>query len=123
MSSWRVPIDPVHPYVTLDWDVRYDTRHSTLKWRSMVAFLTGAGIHEVMTRHSAGGNTHVIIKWTYDLTFWERLVIRSILQDDPYRISADIRRYYRGLPVERLFGIKATPGVLRKAGPWTRETF
>lgn len=113
----------MHPYVTLDWDIPYADRHSTIKWRTMVAFLKGAGIHEVMTRHSATGNTHVMVKWTRDLTFWERLTMRSILQDDPYRISADIRRYYLGQPVERLFLIKVVQGVIRRAGPWVKETF
>ncbi|MEM1703831.1 MAG: hypothetical protein QW745_08050 [Thermoplasmata archaeon] len=105
--------------VTLDYDVKFEDFPKTFLFALVSRYCEGK---ECYVRRSANGRTHVKIMEDVE-DFYKRITIRSLLFDDPARISNDIRRHAMGKPTDRLFDIKGYDGVVKHAGEWIPLSF
>lgn len=72
-------------------------------------------------RPSSSGNVHIRLKMAADVCLLDALCIRAYLDDDPQRITADLRRYFHTRnegKTGRCFDEKYYEGRLHVAGKW-----
>jgi len=77
-------------------------------------------VKEVYYRCSANNHSKLLVILKEKVDFLSQLIIRSLLNDDPYRIRADLKRYSVGGEVNRLWDFKVEDGKVKKAGQWIK---
>ena len=119
--KFRDPRESPNDVITLDLDYPITKFESSMYKALLEAFAESyPGVESIYIRKSSSGNIHVSIHLKHPVSFWDRVVIRAWLHDDPSRIVNDIKRFTKGEPIERLFSTKGTDGVFRHAGEWKK---
>ncbi|WHA35270.1 hypothetical protein SPV3_ORF40 [Sulfolobus polyhedral virus 3] len=108
--------------VTIDLDGNECEKFIQSKnYETIIKFATKNEIvKEVYYRCSANNHVHVKVVLKEKVDFLSQLIIRSLLNDDPYRIRADLKRYSVGGEVNRLWDFKIEDGKVKKAGQWIK---
>lgn len=91
--------------ITLDWDIDFSTIKNSITYKRFKGFCKGNAL-ECYVRRSSTGNTHAIIHLRYHIDFWTRILIRTYLRDDPFRIVNDLNRVVQGEHTDVLFDTK-----------------
>ena len=79
------------------------------------------GLRDIYIRKSSRGHVHLRFDFNSKMSFPDHFVFRSLMHDDPWRLSIDLRRYWtqgeRG--INRLFDTKIKDDDTFQSGNWT----
>ena len=110
----------------LDWDVTYETFHTTQKWKqfteNMPKVVEWFGMPEAWSRKSATGRTHLKLVFEKEIGALDQFILRAALGDDYARVYLDLKRvFHHGLEeTNRIFDWKVVGGKRFDAGEWTK---
>lgn len=100
--------------ITIDFDALLRTPLEKAFFMIRLDFICSQKGIECIIKETGKG-LHVYIVFDRKLDFWEKIVIRSYLLDDPMRIEIDIRRKELGLDdfIDTLFYSKREHGKIK----------
>ena len=111
-------------YFNFDYDVDYRRWRRYYPIIRLVSDRRKIKIKNIYLRKSANGHIHLKVILRRPIDIFKSLELRSIYNDDAYRIRADLRRLYLDLKgrVDILWDVKSggkTKGI-KKAGKWSK---
>lgn len=110
---------PELDYITLDYDIKYETFWESSRCEILSKFITEYPlVKKTWIRMSAGGRVHIWIELTEHIPMLEHFILRRLLIDDNKRVVADMFRIYRGSEIAILFDKKLSRGKMRYASEW-----
>lgn len=112
--------------ITVDWDDCFDNPSNFLDFsekqdRLKVFIEENDNISEIFWRYSSRGKgIHLKIILKRQVSVLENFMYRAQLEDDIYRIKADLVRYASGKEINRLWDAKIVKGEEFYAGEWRK---
>ena len=110
--------------LTLDWDIEYADMDKSVSWNILKKYVKDLKAHndyvEVYKRRSSSGNTHIKLRYDYELSTLKIYQLRALLRDDIYRLRLDLIRDYNNDETNRLWDFKIKNGEILVASDWER---